>query len=229
MSGYFAGISVIIVALAMAGLATWMASRNNDGDSGKVIWSIVQLMSVLVFAMGGFLLYLAINTKPPTPVVDSSGPTSPVTPKSQAPKPIAATNPNPAVAAQPKLGTLRVDIVDGAGNPVEGAHVTVTFFGKSPASSDSRSIGAALFGGEPMGSSFQVVVESQLGMGRASGTLTTDNQVVNIKLPGVPAQASSQPPQSNSQPPQSTTGAAPDPATNTPPADGGTPPANGNG
>ena len=223
----------MIVGLAMAGLATWMSSRNNDGDSGKVIWSLVQLMSVLVVAMGGFLLYLAINTKAPPPVVDSSGPALPVTPKSQAPKPIVANNPNPSVATQPKFGTLRVNVVDAAGNPVEGARVTVTFFSKSPASTDSTSIGAALFGGEPMGSSFQVVVESPLGNGRASSTLMTDNQAVNIKLPGVPAQANSQPssrpPQSSSQPPQSSSSAAADQSNNTPPADGGIPPSNGNG
>lgn len=226
MSGYFAGISVTIVGLAMAGLATWMASRNNDGDSGKVIWSLVQLMSVLVFAMGGFLLYLAINTKAPPPVVQPSGSPSTVAPIPQAPKPIAAPNPNPPAAAQPKLGTLRIWIVDAAGNPVDGAHVTVTFAGKSPQSTNSTSVGAAPFGGEPLRSSFQIVVESQLGTGRASGSFMTDDQAVTIRLPGVPAPANSQ---SSSQPPQSTSGAAPDQDSNTPPADGGVPPANGNG
>ena len=217
----------------MAGLATWMASRNQDGDGGKVIWSLVQLMAVLVLAMGGFLLYLAINTKAPTPAVESSGATSPVTPQPQTPKPSAATNPNPNVAAQPKFGTLRVNIVDAAGNPVDGARVTVTFFGKPPASTDSRAGGAALFGGEPIGSSFQVVVESQLGNGRASSSLMTDGQAVTIKLPGTLAQANtqpnSQPPQSNSQPPQSTSSAPPDQSSNTPPSNGVTPPANANG
>jgi hypothetical protein len=231
MSGYFAGISIIIVSLAMAGLATWMASRNNDGDTGKVIWSLVQLMSVLVFAMGGFFLYLAINTKTPPPVVESSGSTLPVAPQPQAPKPITA--PNPPAATQPKLGTLRVNIVDAAGNPVEGARVTVTFSGKQPSSTDSTSIGAALFGGGQLGSSFQVVVESQLGTRQASGSLVMTEQAVFIRLPGVPApansQPSSQPPQSDAQPPQSSSSGATDQANNTPPADEGVPPANGNG
>ena len=210
-----------------------MASRNNDGDSGKVIWSLVQLMSVLVVAMGGFFLYLAVNTKTPPPAAESPGSTSPVSTNSQASKPIAAPNPNPPAAAQPTLGTLRIWVVDAAGNPVDGAHVTVTFAGKSPQSTNSTSVGAAPFGGEPLRSSFQIVVESQLGTGRASGSFMTDDQAVTIKLPGVPApansQSSSQPPQSDAQPPQSTSSGAQDQSNNTPPADAGVPPANGNG
>ena len=208
----------------MAGLGTWMASRNQDGDGGKIIWSIMQLMSVLVALMGGFFLYLAFNTKTPPPVVESSGPSAPANPKTQTPTASQPASPTGPVN-KPKVGTLWVTIVDAAGNPVDGARVTVTFFGKSPESKDSSSVGVAPVGGEPVGSGFQLVVESQLGTGRAAGTLTMVDQPLTIKLPRVPAPVAAQP---SAEPPQTSPNPPSDQSGNTPPANVGTPPADGN-
>lgn len=206
----------------MAGLATWMASRNRDGDGGKIIWSMMQLMAVLVALMGGFLLFLAVNTKSPTPAIVSSGPSVPLTSSPQTPN-----RPNtayPAPAAQSKTGTLRVTVVDAAGNPVEGANVTVTFFGKAPTSTTSTSVGMAPFGGGAMGTSFQVVVESPLGTGRASGALTSEDQPLTIKLPGIPAATNTQ---TNSQPAQPSSNPQSNQSDNAPITNGETRPADG--
>jgi hypothetical protein len=66
------GIFIVMASVLLLAIATWIHSRHEDDDAGKIIWSLAQFACVIALLFGSYLVYMAIAA-PPKQVIEGPG------------------------------------------------------------------------------------------------------------------------------------------------------------
>ena len=185
------GVCVMLVAVAIAGLATWMSSKNSEDDLvPKIIWAVAQISSVMVLFIGALVSYLAYTRT--HPVAPLELPTREAT---------ATVGPRAVPKRAPKAETplvleafLNVRVIDASNSAaISGAQVAVDFgHNRMARTGQTDGNGVAAFPGEPVGIPVSINISAPAGLaGEATASLNRGDStiVVSLKAPEPTADA----------------------------------------